>query len=51
MAVDPALAGELAGVIEGAQGEALAQLHPERREGRLRPAYWHCLIRARKPLR
>jgi len=49
MAVDRALAEELAGVIEAAQGEALAQLHPERREGRLRHAYWHCLIRAHKP--
>jgi len=49
MAVDPALAAELAGVIEAAQGEALAQLHPERREGKLRHAYWHCLIRAHKP--
>jgi ubiquinone/menaquinone biosynthesis C-methylase UbiE len=49
MAVDPGLAEELAGVIEAAQGEALAQLHPVRREGRLRHAYWHCLIRAHKP--
>ena len=49
MAVDRALAEELAGVIEAAQGEALAQLHPERRDGRLRHAYWHCLIRAHKP--
>src|SRR5450759_1893183 len=48
MAVAPALADELAGVIEGAHGEALGQLHPERREGRLRHAYWHCLIRAHK---
>ena len=48
MAVDPELAAELAAVIEGAEGEALAQLHPERREGRLRHAYWHCLIRAHK---
>jgi ubiquinone/menaquinone biosynthesis C-methylase UbiE len=48
MAVAPALAEELAGVIEAAQGEARAQLHPERREGRLRHAYWHCLIRAHK---
>ena len=32
-----------------AQGEARTQLHPERREGKLRHAYWHCLIRARKP--
>jgi ubiquinone/menaquinone biosynthesis C-methylase UbiE len=48
MAVDPELAAELAAVIEGADGEALAQLHPERREGRLRHAYWHCLIRAHK---
>jgi ubiquinone/menaquinone biosynthesis C-methylase UbiE len=48
MAVAPALADELAGVIEGAQGKARDQLHPERREGRLRHAYWHCLIRAHK---
>jgi ubiquinone/menaquinone biosynthesis C-methylase UbiE len=48
MAVEPALAEELAGVIESAEGEALAQLHPERREGKLRHAYWHCLIRAHK---
>ena len=49
MAVDPGLAEALAGVIEAAHGEALAQLHPVRREGRLRHAYWHCLIRAHKP--
>jgi ubiquinone/menaquinone biosynthesis C-methylase UbiE len=49
MAVEPALAEELAGVIEAAQGEALAQLHPVRRDGKLRHAYWHCLIRAHKP--
>lgn len=49
MAVPPALVEELAGVIESARGEALAQLHPARREGRLRHAYWHCLIRAHKP--
>jgi ubiquinone/menaquinone biosynthesis C-methylase UbiE len=48
MAVGPALAEELAAVIEAAQGEALTQLHPERREGKLRHAYWHCLIRAHK---
>jgi ubiquinone/menaquinone biosynthesis C-methylase UbiE len=47
-AVAPALAEELARLIESAQGEALAQLHPERREGKLRHAYWHCLIRAHK---
>lgn len=49
MAVPPALASELAALIEAAEGEALAQLHPVRREGKLRHAYWHCLIRARKP--
>jgi ubiquinone/menaquinone biosynthesis C-methylase UbiE len=49
MAVAPALASELAGMIESAEGEALAQLHPERREGKLWHAYWHCLIRAHKP--
>jgi ubiquinone/menaquinone biosynthesis C-methylase UbiE len=49
MAVPPDLAAQLAEVIEGAAGEARAQLHPERREGKLWHAYWHCLIRARKP--
>jgi ubiquinone/menaquinone biosynthesis C-methylase UbiE len=47
-AVAPALAGELAGIIEHSQGEARAQLHPQRREGKLWHAYWHCLIRAHK---
>jgi hypothetical protein len=49
MAVAPALAKELAEVIESAEGEARSQLHPERREGKLWHAYWHCLIRARRP--
>jgi ubiquinone/menaquinone biosynthesis C-methylase UbiE len=49
MAVPPDLAAELAQVIESAQGEARRQLHPERRDGKLWHAYWHCLIRARKP--
>jgi ubiquinone/menaquinone biosynthesis C-methylase UbiE len=49
MAVEPELAAELATVIESAQGEARAQLHPERRDGKLWHAYWHCLIRAHKP--
>ncbi len=48
MAVAPALATELAGAIEAAEGEALSQLHPVRREGKLWHAYWHCLIRAHK---
>lgn len=48
-AVAPELAEELARVIESAQGEARVQLHPERRDGKLRHAYWHCLIRAHKP--
>lgn len=48
MAVAPALADELASLIEGVEGKAREQLHPERREGRLRHAYWHCLIRAHK---
>jgi ubiquinone/menaquinone biosynthesis C-methylase UbiE len=48
MAVDPALAEDLAGVIEGARGQARAELHPQRRDGRLRHAYWHCLIRAHR---
>jgi ubiquinone/menaquinone biosynthesis C-methylase UbiE len=48
MAVDPALAEDLAGVIEGARGQARAELHPQGRDGRLRHAYWHCLIRAHR---
>ena len=51
MAVEPALAADLARVIESADGEARRQLHPERRDGKLWHAYWHCLIRATKPLR
>lgn len=48
-AVAPALAAELAGLIEAATGEAGVQLHPQRREGKLFHAYWHALIRAHKP--
>jgi ubiquinone/menaquinone biosynthesis C-methylase UbiE len=48
-AVPAPLAAELATVIESAQGEARRQLHPERREGKLWHAYWHCLIRAARP--
>jgi ubiquinone/menaquinone biosynthesis C-methylase UbiE len=49
MAVAPALSAELARVIESAQGDARRELHPDRRDGKLWHAYWHCLIRARKP--
>jgi ubiquinone/menaquinone biosynthesis C-methylase UbiE len=49
MAVPAALVADLATVIEGATGEARTQLHPERREGKLWHAYWHCLIRAHRP--
>src|SRR6267378_6161230 len=49
MAVPPGLAAELAEVIESSEGEARRQLHPERRDGKLWHAYWHCLIRASKP--
>ena len=49
MAVEPAVAANLARVIESAEGEARSQLHPERRGGKLWHAYWHCLIRAKKP--
>jgi ubiquinone/menaquinone biosynthesis C-methylase UbiE len=49
MAVPTGLRAELAQVVESAEGEALRQLHPERRDGKLWHAYWHCLIRARKP--
>ena len=49
MAVGPELAANLAELIESAEGEARAQLHPERRDGKLFHAYWHALIRAHKP--
>ena len=49
MAVVPELAAKLAELIESAKGEARAQLHPERRDGKLFHAYWHALIRAHKP--
>lgn len=49
MAVGPELSAELAAVIEAADGAAREQLHPERRDGKLWHAYWHALIRARKP--
>jgi ubiquinone/menaquinone biosynthesis C-methylase UbiE len=49
MAVAPPLVAELAKLIESAQGEAQNQLHPVRRDGKLWHAYWHCLIRARRP--
>lgn len=48
MAVDPEVARALAGMIEGASGEAREQLHPQRRDGKLYHAYWHCLVRAHK---
>jgi len=48
-AVPPAGAAELAALIEASTGEARAQLRPERRDGKLWHAYWHCLIRAHKP--
>ena len=49
MAVALALSDDLARVIESSEGEARSELHPERRDGKLWHAYWHCLIRARKP--
>jgi ubiquinone/menaquinone biosynthesis C-methylase UbiE len=49
MAIGPALSAELATIIESAEGQALKQLRPERREGKLWHAYWHALIRAHKP--
>jgi ubiquinone/menaquinone biosynthesis C-methylase UbiE len=49
MEVPAPLVAELAEVVEAAEGEARRQLRPERREGRLWHAYWHCLIRAHRP--
>jgi hypothetical protein len=51
MAVAPDLAADLARLIESSEGEARGELHPVRREGKLWHAYWHGLIRARKPRR
>ncbi|HKW07841.1 MAG TPA: methyltransferase domain-containing protein [Candidatus Dormibacteraeota bacterium] len=51
MAVPAPLSAELAGIIESSSGKARTQLHPVRREGKLWHAYWHALIRARKPAR
>lgn len=39
----------IAAVLESAEGLARTQLRPERRDGRLWHAYWHGLIRARRP--
>ena len=39
----------LAQLVSDATGTARQQLHPEWREGKLWHAYWHCLIRARRP--
>jgi ubiquinone/menaquinone biosynthesis C-methylase UbiE len=49
MAIGEDLSGELAAIIESAEGEAREQLHPERRDGKLWHGYWHALIRAHKP--
>lgn len=49
MAVPAERAEELARLVETARGRARDELRPERREGRLWHAYWHALIRARKP--
>ena len=49
MAVPAPLAEELAVIIESSEGKAHEQLHPERRDGKLYHAYWHCLIRAHRP--
>ena len=49
MAVPQERAEEMARTIESAPGAALALLRPRRREGRLWHAYWHALIRARRP--
>lgn len=49
MAVPQPLVAELAEVVEYSSGEARKQLRPERREGHLWHAYWHCLIRAHRP--
>ena len=49
MATPPGLVARLAGDLEAATGKARAELKPRRRGGRLYHAYWHALIRARRP--
>ncbi len=49
MAVPAARVAVLAKTVERASGRAREQLRPERRAGRLFHAYWHALIRARRP--
>jgi ubiquinone/menaquinone biosynthesis C-methylase UbiE len=49
MAVPQPVVTELAEIVVSAQGQAREQLHPERRDGKLHHAYWHCLIRASRP--
>jgi SAM-dependent methyltransferase len=49
MAVPAQREEELARTIEDAPAEALELLKPRRRDGRLWHAYWHALIRARRP--
>lgn len=49
MAVPQPLVAELARIVESTQGEAREQLRPVRRDGKLFHAYWHALIRARRP--
>ena len=49
MNVAAPLVADLAEVVESSQGEARRQLRPERRDGSLWHAYWHCLIRAHRP--
>ena len=39
----------IAAVLEAAEGPARTQLRPQRRDGKLWHAYWHGLIRARRP--
>jgi len=49
MAVPAPLVAELASIVESSECQAREQLHPERRDGKLHHAYWHCLIRAHRP--
>jgi ubiquinone/menaquinone biosynthesis C-methylase UbiE len=49
MDVQPERSARLAALLESATGAARDELRPERRGGRLYHAYWHALIRARRP--
>lgn len=49
LAIEPDRVEALASKLEAAKGQAARELRPQRRDGGLRHAYWHALIRTVKP--